>query len=418
MSSSSSKHFGIALTDDGQYVMATVQQQSGARPSVTYKRWPTHQWFRSLMLMHRGVACGLPAYWRLAADGTINDLDAQHFAGQTGESFLAPVGHVTDFETHRSNLDGNLTRVLPEDVFLATLPAVFGTAQKESFITVYATANAFHIGVCINRRYHGTFRMAPVTPEAVEGHLGRIQRKFFLANPSLRFPKCLYIIGGSHIAHIEGFEIHQLEGLPIEDEPSMRALGIACAEISPVGLPRFQGATERSRFRPVRAALYAASVVLVALTLIAGAAVWELNRRASRDLLQAKTQYQGVLSGNQEIQDLLSENRSLSEKILRIEKTLTRQTTWTRLLTALSEGKPDGLFVDVVGTNSGNDLGSSAQVALAGWAEKERAITELITYLQKMPFLSNLDLNVIEQDKKQRDLFRFRLVCTLQLSNG
>lgn len=410
------EYSGIAFTDDGRFVMASVKRVNGVPPSVRFSSWPTHQWYRTMLLFRRGVSCGIPVHWRAAE----SDLDAGSRAvfGSGVDGVQVPVGQHTDLQLCRSFLDNNLVSVVPEDSFLATIPLTFGHPDQQSFITITADANSFLIGVCIDRVVHGSFRMAPSSMDSLEGHLGRIQRYFAQKNPSIRFPRKVYLLGSNRTPHIDGYEIEALEVPSAADSISLRALGVACVPHSGVVLPTFMGESEPARFRTGRTVLYTLSVGMVVVSLLVSLLINGLNRSAGTQLTEVKSEYEEVLSGNDEIQALLARNRDLSEKILRVEKTLTRQTTWTKLLSALSEGRPDGLYVEVVGTNSGSELGSSAQVAFAGWAEKERAITELITYLQRMPFLSNIDLKVIEQDKKHRDLFRFRLECTLKLADG
>jgi Tfp pilus assembly protein PilN len=97
-----------------------------------------------------------------------------------------------------------------------------------------------------------------------------------------------------------------------------------------------------------------------------------------------------------------------------MHRALVRRPAWTQLLDALARERPEGLYFERIGSSPPG--GAGVQVAMAGWAEQERGVTDLIARLQSKSLLSGVELKVMERDEKRSELVRFKVVCILKLS--
>jgi hypothetical protein len=419
------KTHGIASTDDGSFRLVSLEKTASGWRCASTRRWNADSRLKNALLLHRGVRAALPCRWKRSGDGPAVIPD-QCVSGEAKGAFVPFAGDaaVTAFS---QRLAANLVAVVCDDAFLCTIPLALKGGETASFLSVYRAANVYKIGIIAERTLTAVFSMAPAGPGALEGHLGRIRRYWREAGNGAELPSCLYVFGDVDAsgADEEAFAVTRLDcgplGIDIADRDTLTAAGAALSGITGFA-PRFltPHAAQRAALRGLRTALYAASAALVVMSLLLAAALSVQSVFAHRGLDGLHREYRDILSRTPEIQPLMAQNDSLARAAIAAFSADARRTHWVRLLQFLGTEKPDGLFFDMLGTDPGNEKGT-ARIALSGWAYGESLVTGFIASLQKSGLCSSVTLSSIEKSQEPnnaRNVFSFRIVCSLQLVAG
>jgi Tfp pilus assembly protein PilN len=409
--------WGVVQDLDGRYVATRLEKVGGRWQKVSTIRFDARAVHHHAVTLRKGVRFGITARWRPAGASTRPPemVDAE---GDT--AMHVPCAAKAELDTHVASLAHNLLGVMPEDAYLASLPLAFIPDAADSFVTVELDESFWTIGIIIKRRLVGRFRLAPATPDALAGHLARVERYWARTRSEAAFPAVIYSLSERGTVPAEALESTPVFApLPEQltaDRGATRAAGVALAGTDGM-VPRFTGPTPASAFRAVRTGLYVTAAVLallgpVAALLPRGLDAWyEHRKRVSQD------EYREVMAGNRQIRELMTETNRLAHAVLRLENTFSRQTSWGRFLDALGHQRPTGLYLAKMGTRPLGKRTDIIQVALAGSSTTTAAVTTFIAKLQDMPFVSGVKLNSMERDKKRRSLTNFRIVCTLTLSS-
>jgi hypothetical protein len=412
------KTYGISLDDSGGYVMAAMARSQRGWNVAKISQWESADRFRSLMLMHRGVYLSMPAHWE--SDRLAIEVDDRVRARENSPFSL--VARAEMFDLHSRILDKNLMAVVPDDLFLATIPSAFGDAECASFVVVYKTDVCYKIGIVINRELIAVFPMAPATPESLAGHMARVRYYFTSIHPQKAFPADLYLLNVDNPFDGKEFIAHTLSlpGDPAlwKRETVLKAAGAALAGIVDVGAVQFSGPSPAARLRTIRAdaILISAMVVLGALAAGIGMGLNEFWMAGRIKAYQAR--YEKVLGQNAGYQKLLAENEALAAKVLRLQSTFSERTNWGRLLQTLGDIRPDGLYFDRLGSEPVKGAPDQVRLAFTGWAKSETAVTTFIQKLQSVPFITQLQLSGMGQDREHKDVVRFRIYGTMAIRDS
>jgi hypothetical protein len=407
--------YGIAPSSSGHYTMASLRIENNAIVNCSIKHWNCDDKIKTALLLHRGVVCGLPSTWKSIKSYTSQDTRT---AEGTDKTFLPYVARA-DYDFHQATLQNNCIAMVPDDVFLSTVPLFTADPSIHSFISVYPQKTHFEIGITIDRELIAVFKMSPGSPNALEGHLRRIQLYFSCAHPPLAFPDHVYLIGGAGLSS-DMFSFHPLSvtiaGKKFENDDEIRALGVALNQ--GVGtVPRFSGPGARSDLRYVRTGLYAASMALVTTAvLFAGAAV-VANKRATLKINAYESRYQTTISNNGNVRNLLNENDSLARAILRFSNKNAAKTEWGAFLAQLGSQRPDGLYCELLGSEPIKGSPGSMRIAVSGWARSEKLAADFIARLQKNNRISNITLSSMEKNAKKPDICDFKILCILKIAD-
>lgn len=411
--------YGIVYTEDGRYVMVAMRRnESGAWTVTGVRRWQSNNVVMPHLLFRKGVSFGINAWWRpgtavLPKDTLVSVLPSE--SGGEAQRFDI-VTYSADLRIHTQALKSNLIAVAPQDSFLATLPLNLSGKGEESFLSLCSGKDYFLIGVTVNRRLLVSYRVAPCSEDKVTGHIRRVQGYWITTFPDIPFPETVFIIGDSTTIPDSAFvkkpvSIEERE----EDISVLRAMGAAFAGNGD-SVPLFQLQTEEAAFRENRSLLYGISAGLVAVPLLILVFFLVINFWYGRSINTYKEEYRHVISHNRDVKKIIDRNKLLAETILRLENTFTRKTMWGKFLYSIASRKPDDLYFERFASEPLKDKETVINIALNGWTENESSVTEFISILQELSYVTQITLSSMERDKKKSSVYLFKISCTLLLN--
>jgi hypothetical protein len=414
--------YGIIHTDEGDYVMA-VMRYGNANTWIRAgkNRWQSSNILRRVLLFHRGVHFGVTSWWRpLEFKEPVDTMVTAEGIGSseadTEQSRFNVVAHAADVTIHREELQANLLAVVPEDIFLATVPLYCSSEDSDSFVSVYGTEEFCFIGVTVDRKLSAVFHMVPGASEKIAGHLGRIRRYWRLYFPAVAFPRKITTIGTCEFTPDSYFETLPVRIFEKENDISLfRAMGTAMTQKEECG-PRFSGATPEASFRKKRTWIYGISAGLVLFGLLAAALFAGINFWYYKKKAAFEAEYQHVIGFNKEIKSLAERNNEIAETILRLEATFSRRTLWGKFLHEIGRNRPADLYFERFGSEPIPNNTQAIKIALMGWTPKELSVTKFIATLQNMTYVTQITLSSMERDKSNRSIYGFKIICTLLLS--
>ncbi len=414
--------YGIIHTDEGDYLMAVMRYgDSNTWICARKSQWQRSNVLQRVMLFHRGIHFGVTSWWRASefkapidtmvmADGgdPVDDAD-EHY-------HFNVVAYASDIAVHREELQANLLAIVPEDIFLTTLPLYCSTVETDSFISIYSNEKYCLIGVTIDRKLTAVFHMVPGTPEKIEGHLGRVRRYWDLRFPECSFPAATITIGNSECIPDSLFETAPIRIFEAENDVSLlRAMGTAMTQKEECG-PKFAGETQEASFRKHRTWLYGLSAALIILGLIASALLSGINYWFYKKKTAFEAEYKHIIAHNKEIKALADRNNEIAETIIRLEETFSRRTIWGKFLHEIGKNKPEDLYFERFGSEPIKNSPHAVRIALMGWTPKELSVTKFIATLQNIPHVTHITLSSMERNKKKRSIYGFKIICTLLLN--
>ena len=406
--------YGIVSTDDGSFLLACLEKTATGWRARSFRRWNADNALNNLLLLHRGVVAAAPSYWKPA--NAPSSTSAGNLVSAQSNGPLAPHTGEAIITNYLSRLSHNLLAVVPGDAFLCTVPLAMGLSPVQSFVSVYQAALFYKIGIIINGALVAVFTMAPAAPQALAGHLGRIERYWAQTGAGAKVPGQVYLLGIGEAPAGVAFTASRLDcpnsGIDMSDTDALAASGAALSGRYGA-VPRFSVDTAPASLRKARTALYAVSAGLVLCALLACAALPVFNVAAQGRLASYKKQYQAILANNPDIKILLGKNDSLARLILSAHDAALAQTRWAQMLQAFGTIRPDGLFLEMLGSD-GSAASGKAAVAFSGWAYNESQVTGFIASLQKSGLYSGVSLSSLERNESS-NLSTFRITCTLKL---
>jgi hypothetical protein len=408
----SQQAYGIISTEDGSFLMSSLEKTAHGWTVKRFRRWNADNALNNLLLLHRGVVAAAPSHWKPAnapssasAGNLVSAQSNGPVAPHTGEAILT---------NYTSRLSHNLLAVVPSDAFLCTIPLALGRSPAQSFVSIYQAELFYKIGIIINGALAAVFTMAPASPQALAGHLGRIERYWAQTGGGAKVPGQAYLLGGSEAP--AGLAASRLDcagsGIDMSDTDALAASGAALSGRYGA-VPRFAVDTAPASQRKARTALYAISAGLVLCALLACAALPVVAAAAQGRLASYKKQYQVILASNPDLKVLLGKNDSLARLILSAHDASLAQTRWGQMLQAFGTIRPDGLFLEMLGSD-GSAASGNVRVAFSGWAHNESQVTGFIASLQKSGLYSGVSLSSLERNESS-NVSTFRITCTLKL---
>lgn len=418
------KLFGIVYSDEGNYIMAAMQRTSAALPwsCSALRRWPDSNSLRRILLLHRGVYFGINSSWIPGRhDVPFTEMSftidrSPEDSASTSLQDFEPVAHTANLSLYTQAFQNNLLGVVPQDIFLATIPKNMFKGIEESFISFFVHERYILIGIVLSGNLRAVFTLSPGTAEKLSVHLGRVKRFWEFKYTHEVFPRQLISIGAGPDRIGIIFEKPPLHLLETEtDINSLRAMGTALAQQEKT-VPRFAAQAPEASGRMLRTSVYALSLLLIILgicgiVLFSGLNYWDAKAKA-----EYEQEYQSVIVNNQEIKSLTQRNNELAETILRLEDTFTRQTIWGQFLHEIGEKKPADLYFERFGSEPIAANNAAIRIALAGWTPRETSVTQFIGILQNMPYVTQITLSSMERDKKKQSIYGFKILCTLLLN--
>ncbi|MBD3314609.1 MAG: hypothetical protein GF344_02370 [Chitinivibrionales bacterium] len=407
---------GVVQDIDGHYVVVRLEKTDEQWRPTKVTRFETRDVPPRITILRHGVHFGLSSRWRPTED---EECPPELVDAKNPDSVHVPCGAKGELDTHVASLGHNLLGVVPEDAYLVSLPLALVEGVADSFVTVHLEEAYWKIGIVIDKKLTASLRLSPATPDALSGHLARVERYWALKRPRIPFPSVVYSLSERGTVPVEALRSTPVfVSLPdqlIADNGALKAAGVALSGTNGM-VPLFSGPTPASSFRKARTGLYVTALTLVILgPLVAlaprGLGAWYEHRKSV-----SQDEYRQVMAGNQQIRELMTETNRLAKTALRLEETFSRRTSWGRFLDALGRERPKGLYLGRMDTRPIGKRTDVIRVALAGSSTKTTAVTTFIAKLQDMPFVSNVKLSSMERDKKRSAVSNFKILCTLTLS--
>ena len=413
------KAFGIIPNENGRYVMVSLWGES-KQSRIAIRRWNIGDKLQSLRLLHRGVHCGIPSFWKSAASHTATDI----LSADSPDSAFTPWADRMTASFHIESLSDNLLALVPEDVYLSTVPLFCGDAALHSFISVHILAGDhdrlayLKIGIIINTTLIAVYALAPGNETALESHLARIQRYFARAFPRIAFPNYVYMFDGGHAFSSDHFIFHSLEvkigNRTVREADELRALGCALAQRMG-GAPVFSGPACGGAIRRFRAAAWTASAALVLITALAICAPAIMNFFLGKKIQIYELRSRSVIMSDPRIKAAITRNQTLGTSIIRLSAKAGDQTQWGFFLQSLGALRPEGLYFEKLGSEAAGASFNAVRIAIAGSAQNETMVTDLISQLQKTGIISNISLTSMEKNKDKPTICDFKIICTLKV---
>jgi Tfp pilus assembly protein PilN len=243
--------------------------------------------------------------------------------------------------------------------------------------------------------------------------IARLERYWLLRRKETQLPRKIYLINDSpSFSDLKEFS-EQLNLSKNFDIPEIKAIGLALCSDSSV--PLFAGASEKSRFRHFRVVAYFTSIALLLCCCILLSGIIGLRYYYNSRIGKCENEYRELLTNNKDFRELLNSGSQLSKKLLRMEKFSSNRTQWSRFLHELGSQKIQGLYYEQLGCDAGDSKGV-IKIALTGWAESEKVVTEMIKRMNTSGMFKNIQLTSLDKDDIQKERCRFKFICSVNFS--
>lgn len=395
---------GIIPSPDGSYVRATLGECGSGWKFLGSKKLNWDQRYTGIF-KSSNTFLGVKCNW-------VRIMPAEQDGFSTAKSdfgFLTCIQSF-DLDIHKESLENNLLGIFPDDAFLCTLPIYMGDSPLQSFLSVFSDNGKDKIAVIINKKLASVFTVPDSYP--VNLFLKRVKHYWQNVFDS-DLPKTVYLFNEQKIDIDDDFSIKYLS-LSVSDPSIMKAMGVAFGGLNNT-IPLLSGPTESSKFRKFRAATFAVCATLIMIIVLTGGLFLFLNHHYDTKADEYEKEYRSILANNSEIREIINEGEKLSNKLLRINKISSSPTSWGRFLHLLGSIRPNKLYFEKLGSEPLPDTNNNIRVALAGWAESEIIVTDLIKKLNASDLITHTSLSSIERDEKQHNLCRFKIICILKL---
>jgi hypothetical protein len=406
---------GIVCADDGAYVMVSLRKDGMSWRMAAQKRWNSDNKVRTHLLLSKGIHLGVAAQWVPASS-----LHAESDEYATAESdILTACADKAVLDQHYNALRHNILGAVPDDIFLASIPLQCIENPEDSFIAVYRGERCWKIGVVIDNVLQGVYRCAPADQSMLEGHIQRISH-YMRGISEMSLPTTVYLLNDRDITLSGKWKTCPVEIPFFSDtlfsEPQVQAAGVALIEEGD-SQPFFGGISPDATHRHVRLSLLYAALFLPLCTIAATLGIWGYTNSLNSDIEKYKSEYRNILAHNKEVNTMLNESKQRAVKVLRMKQSLLQRTNWTEIVQHLGVLRPEKLFFERLGCEK-TDRDSHVRVALQGWGYDETLVTEFISRLQEYNRITHVSLSSMERDPRKKNLTRFKLICTVQLTDS
>lgn len=396
----------MATTGNGEYVLAVAGHGSRGIRIVKTSKWDIHDHVKNTLLLGSSVNLGLECHWVPKYSPEFHP----SIKAET-ESIFTPRVHEAQSESFIQPVEQNLGGIYPSDAYLCTLPLHFIKHHENSFLSVAAEEFCFKIGVVINCRLLVVFSIPKTTD--LRSFIARLERYWLLRCKETQFPNKIYLLNDfSSFSNLKEVS-EQLNLCKKFDIAEIKAIGLAFCSNSSV--PCFAGASEKSRLRHLRAVAYFTSLALLLCCCILLFGIIGMRYYYSSRIEKCENQYRELLTNNKEFRELLNSGSQLSKKLLRMENFSSSRTQWSRFLHELGSQKIQGLYYEQLGCDIEDSKGV-IRIALTGWAESEKVVTEMIKRMNTSGMFKNIQLTSLDKDDVQKERCRFKLICSLNFS--
>lgn len=407
------KYFGIIQNHLGCYVAATLIQDDGGeflKPQFSiYESLDLkdeYRWGRA------GIIYGVPIKYK----SNDSKLVYEHYNSADNDEInvLSAFANNPDITFGKELFDSNLVKITSEDAFLTTIPLYYSDYKEESFISIYFSENFSLVAITYDNEQKVVFRFNSDNVEDLPGFIGRIERYWTLKYNDMKFPSMVIFLNRNDNPSLLQLKPHLikndlLQNLNIDQ---FRALGLALGQLGN-NCPVFSEETERAKFRNKRFIMNITSVSIVLLTVFILLLLFLAGKYNDYKLDKLKNEYTKIIASDAEVKELKDRNRELAGTILYMESNISKRTRWAEFLYTLGKGVPKGLFVEKLGSDPVKGSDNQIKIALLGYASQEISITQFISLLQKTSYITKVSLVSMEKDKKRRDKYRFKVICTL-----
>jgi hypothetical protein len=405
------KRYGMSVTDDGMIIEAAVRISGSTAKLIKVRRWSSHSFIRNYFLLSRTASLGLPSCWVKtippASDGLVT-------AG-AAPGFLACANRM-EYDHFTELLGNNISARYADDTFLATIPLHFAKPAADTFISLASIDNTLKIGVVIRRVLYAVFKVRITTKNELEGFVGRIERSLRSNDPELAHFNTFYLLTTNFPADLEPDGAIRIS-CGSDDPAVMKAIGCALPSVELVA-PCFDGNNPAiGKLRHLRTAIVLGAALVLAAAGLSALVMFGYTTHYNYRIDQAKSQYHHLFSNNAELRSLISEGDSLSRKLIDVNRRRSKPTRWAPFLELLGTVKPQGLFLERLGSEPVDSAGSLVRTALAGWCETETTATEFIKALKKSQLIEGATLSSIDRISEQNTTCRFKVVCVLKISD-
>lgn len=397
--------YGISITDDGSFICAAVHNGSRGWRKGTVRRWSCGNRIRNYLLLHKTIQLALPGHWVREQPDDLQD----KVAARTGDSFTVGVNQ-SEFDHFTELVANNCGATYPDDAFLATIPLYFQDNPRDSFIAVSRINGGVRIGIVLKKQLITALSCRCQSAECLLGHLERLRYYVQSVRPNEDFPTT----------------IHALTKLPFDlppeaatvdcgtDDPDvLKAIGVALCGVDQLALPRLGGSRPETDFRPFRLPLLAAAAALLLLSVAFSSVLFIRSSTLAGQVDAARNSYRNLLENNTDIRQLISTGDSLSRKVFQLNKQVAHPSRWAPFLHLLGTKRPDGLFLERMGSEPVTGTREKVRVALGGWCNNETIATDFIKVLSESPLLTDVTLSSMERVGNDKTVCRFKIICIL-----
>ncbi|MDG5816206.1 PilN domain-containing protein [Chitinispirillales bacterium ANBcel5] len=402
---------GVVPTESLNFISVTLIRTSSSQWKVkSIKEWQSANRVKPQLFLSNGAMLGVTTHWLNNTTGAAQDLIFTPYDSAV-KAATSPVHNQAFIKA----LSGTIIDLVTDDFYLISIPQTFCKACKESFISLHFNKGILKAGIVINNKLEGVFNLSCHTTEEVFGNFARIERYWSHKLNRNDFPNTCVTIG----SNLNDFHLNSKNTLSadipkelIESSDALKAAGVAFSRTGEA--PTFGIAKEDqySTFRPLAQKI---AVCLLILALLFSVTPRVLTIYSSHQLSEKQRLYNSILKEDQDIRDLTEKSEKLSQEILSFKQTYSRRTNWSRLLQALGESRPDDLFIERLGSEPIGGSDDRIRIAIGGWAHSETSVTRFIANLQSLTFIHGISLSSLERDAEEREICRYRIICTLDL---
>ncbi len=400
------KLYGIIPANDGTFVQISLVQEQKKWTVSQVKRWELQNTLRNILLLNKGVRLGVESKW-------LHKDVPDYIELQTAQAHIGDFRACTasaQFKIFSDALVNNLLGVYPDDAYLCTIPLYIAQSADTSFISISKEGDIYKVAIIIEQKLVVVFSTPVSDSRQLKGFLARVRLYWQNLNLTEQFPKVIYLLNVKDINLEDLGEIRTIAFLE-NDIPAIKAAGIAFCDEKAV--PGFKGRTEASRLRNIRAFAYISSATIVLTAIVLFAITGILNVYYMYKIDKCKNEYNNIINQNKDIRDLLKTGSNLAEKLSRIESPGSYESNWARLLHLIGSERPQGLFVDKLGSEPMKNI-SEIKIAIMGWSLKEIAVTEMLKKLNGSPLITDVTLANLERDEKDKNIYKFKILCQMK----
>jgi hypothetical protein len=401
------KIYGVIPTNEGDFVMATLEKTPKGWQKSQIKQWGIQDTFKNTLLLDKGVFLGLNSSWLRHSAPEYTEMKMA-----LSDNEFVVCTRQGNYNLYSNEIENNLLGVYPEDAYLSTIPLFMISQPLNSFVTLAKEDSVYKIGITINRRLNIVFTIIAEDLRQLQGHFARIKRYWFGLRNNIPFPETTYILNIPDISLDEIINIRHIT-LPDSEITVLKATGIALCGVEPI-IPRFSGPTAACRFKSIRTLTYALSSILFVSTLLILLSVIGYNHYLKTNIAKCNEKYNEIIAKNKEIGQLLNDGDLLAEKFWRMESFASQQTNWAKLLHFIGMKRQKGLFIEKMGSDPSAN-GANVRILFMGWSANDNEVTDLIRKLNTSEIVSDVKLTSLEREEKNLDFCKFKIICLLKL---